>query len=229
MSKVEQRTIPGQSTSFVYDLLPYVYLGAGMLTLYLANNGMAVFSGIALLSAAVLAWLPRFSRRSERPAQTATHAAAKAGDGSDADNSMKIHWLKGFESGHTVIDGQHRNLYRLGNALLNKALNGASQNEVQALFDNLMAHIVEHFRTEESVLVSMKHPVAESHQKIHRALVGRAEQLAKAFRQGEAPTRELVSFIIYDLITDHLVKEDVGFFEGLSAKLQHIHKPVAQA
>jgi len=229
MTKVDHRTTPDQATTSVYDLLPYVYLATGLLTLYLANNGMAVFSGIALLSAAVLAWLTRHNLRARQPADKTARSAAGAGDGAKADDSMKIRWLKGFESGHAIIDSQHRDLYRLGNALLNKALNDGSQNEVQLLFDDLMTHIIEHFRTEEAVLLSMKHPVAESHQKIHRALVARAEQLAKEFKLGQTPTRELVSFIIYDLITDHLVKEDVGFFDGLSAKLHHIHQAVAQS
>ena len=56
----------------LYDLIPLFYIGVGLITLGALRSGLAIVSGLALLSAGWLAWwLPQH----ERQAYEAQHKA----------------------------------------------------------------------------------------------------------------------------------------------------------
>jgi len=54
----------GRIPDHIYKVLPYLYLGAGLVTIILANNGIAVFSGISLILAGILVWTLRYQHAS---------------------------------------------------------------------------------------------------------------------------------------------------------------------
>jgi hemerythrin-like metal-binding protein len=209
----------GRLPDWIYRPLPYLYLGFGTLALILANNILAVWSGIALLTAGVLVWVMRFQYRRHRERTWYYATPKEAAGGPSQESSMEICWRRTFETGHAVLDRQHRELFALGNDLVNGVLNDDPAQEIEALFNEVVDHVREHFDTEENVLSAMKHPLAGSHTEIHRALLTRVDEVSAQFKGGRMPSRELANLILFDLIHDHLVKEDSAFFEALSAKV----------
>jgi hemerythrin-like metal-binding protein len=223
MRKTQEIPTQGRIPDTMYKILPYFYLCAGIAAICLANSGMAVFSGVALITAGIIVWVARLQNRTERLHRKNLIDEQKAAAEESSDSTMKIHWRRSFESGHAVIDEQHRNLFLLGNRLINMILNHEHRNEVQLLLIDIIKHIDEHFSTEESILAAIHHPITESHKQTHNVLSARIEEVSDQFQKGQLPPRELVGFIMYDLITDHLMKEDIDFFEGLRAKTGRTH------
>jgi multisubunit Na+/H+ antiporter MnhC subunit len=56
----------GRIPEAIYKILPYFYLSVGVLTILLANNFMAIISGISLISAGIIVWTLRYQYRKER-------------------------------------------------------------------------------------------------------------------------------------------------------------------
>jgi hypothetical protein len=53
----------GQIPSFIYERLPLFYVCAGILTMYLLRNAIAVFSGIVFIIAGIIVWSVRHEYR----------------------------------------------------------------------------------------------------------------------------------------------------------------------
>jgi len=202
---------PGRLPDFIYKALPYLYFGLGLITVFWAKNGMAVFSGITLMTAGGIVWTLRHQYRKAVQGSGNKSGVPKKSIGEPGDGVVQIRWRKSFECGHAVIDAQHRQLFVLGNELINDSLTDKPKEDVQWLLENLLQHIIEHFTFEESILAGANHPVYETHKGLHAALLAKAEKLCDRFRKRELAVSELVGFIVYDVITDHLIKEDVRF------------------
>ncbi len=220
--------IQGRLPDSIYRSLPYFYTLAGVLTIFLANNGFAVFSGVTLITAGAIVFLVRNQYR-EKPQGSKREAKGQKSEKEVSNQDfIELRWRKSFESGHSLLDEQHGNLFVLCNRLINKVLNDEPREDIHSLFKDIKEHVVEHFRTEESVLNFMNHPMAASHKEIHTMLISKFEALFERFQSGQMPTKDIVGFIIYDLVTDHLMKEDICFFEDLSAKVGQMGKSFKQ-
>lgn len=202
----------GRFPEFIYGALPVVYLCAGLLTTAVLRNWMAAFSGLTWISAAGIVWTLRYRYRS-----AFNHSGGRM-DVPEAANEdargrvlRQIIWKPSFECGHSVIDAQHRRLFGLGNELIKAVSTNKPRGDIEWLLDELVDHIADHFCTEEAVLAKTKHPITEEHQGIHRTLLSKAADLRDRSRRGEMTTSDLVGFIVYDVITDHITTEDLSF------------------
>ncbi|MGA7949988.1 MAG: hemerythrin family protein [Thiobacillaceae bacterium] len=119
----------------------------------------------------------------------------------------EVVWKPSFECGHSVIDAQHSRLFGLGNELIKAVSTNKLRGDIEWLLDELVDHITDHFSNEEAVLAKTKHPITEEHQGIHRTLLSKAADLRDRSRRGEMTIRDLVDFIVYDVIADHTGSE----------------------
>jgi hemerythrin-like metal-binding protein len=198
----------------VYKVLPYLYALMGIAAMFGLDHVGGRISGLALLSAGGLAWSMR--RRYRKLIQ-------QVASGEDIDLSslnidqknsgplVQVQWQKSFECGQVDIDRQHRHLFGLANELVNTVTSNKPSGDVELLLDELIEHITEHFRTEEAVLARTKHPLSLDHQEIHRQLSAKADGLRAKLLDGSLVTSELVGFVVYDVITDHMTKADLKF------------------
>ncbi len=194
----------------LYDLIPLFYIGVGLITLGSLRSGLAVVSGLALLSAGWLAWwLPQHDRLAHGPRR-------KSGD-TGTDEPAPIKWQKSYETGHPVIDTQHRRLFILGNALINAVASKLPHSDLEWLIDELIDYITRHFCAEESVLIAIDHPNFTEHQALHRALLDKAQRMHRNFHSSATISKEFLDFIVRDIIIDHLCKEAVEFRGSVEA------------
>lgn len=192
---------------WVYEILPWLYFVAGVLAMLLIGNTMAVFGGLTLIATGCVVWL---TRRHYRRAQTETPIHqwdAEANKASDLRFGALV-WRSAYECGDAVIDMQHRDLFNLGNALIDALLEGNPRAEVEELLDNFVAHIVEHFNTEEVLMNQSEHPILESHLDVHHKLLDRANELNRKYHHGDRVVRDLVGFIANDVVAQHIILED---------------------
>lgn len=127
---------------------------------------------------------------------------------------LPIRWSKALESGHPLIDRQHRQLFDIGNQVVAAVRTHEPRFIVEALLQGLIERIEEHFTTEEAVLARSGHPLSLEHQRAHDALLIRAGELLERYRENLVQAGELVGFINYDVILSHIVKEDTKFAQG---------------
>ena len=130
--------------------------------------------------------------------------------GDPADVALfEISWRPSFETGHPLIDSQHRRLFGLANEVINAVLTDRSKGTIEVMLDELVDHITDHFCAEEVVLAQSRYPLSQEHHEQHSSLLELTRGLRKKFNDGEIHARELVAFIAYDIITGHVMKEDI--------------------
>ena len=82
-----------------------------------------------------------------------------------------IEWTEELELGHAEIDAQHRRIVEILNSLhaaASKHLAGSAEN---ALLDELVRLVDEHFRTEEAMMRATGYAGYETHREAHQILL----------------------------------------------------------
>lgn len=128
---------------------------------------------------------------------------------------LQLAWHPAYDSGHPLIDRQHRALFVDANNLLAATLSGRPTDEVASLIDVLVHDVVQHFRDEEVIFTAAGFPGAAEHAAIHRDLVARAVQLVERFHGGTLGIGELFQFLAHDVIARHMLGADREFFPYL--------------
>jgi hemerythrin-like metal-binding protein len=85
-------------------------------------------------------------------------------------------------TGVEEIDDQHRALFDRVRALLTASRERRSGEEVLRLFEFLDRYVVEHFATEERVMIESEYPHVEGHRQEHQQLVKELAALAQELR-----------------------------------------------
>jgi hemerythrin-like metal-binding protein len=141
--------------------------------------------------------------------------AVVAGAGGDLRESvshvMQISWRKSFECGHPVIDRQHRELFEIGDGVIKAVLKNKSRDHIEFLLDELTEHIQNHFVTEEAAMARTRFPLSGEHRAQHAELLEKARGLRDRYRSGLLDISELVGFIAYDVISEHIINQDLKF------------------
>lgn len=129
--------------------------------------------------------------------------------------ALKLEWRPELQSGNDEIDRQHQELFEIGNRLINMSLDGTNQTEIMQQLDLLLSHIVNHFASEEKILKQVDYPGLINHAGIHVELASKALRLKKSYDAGEIRTSAFFSFIVDDVILNHMLNEDTKFFAYL--------------
>ena len=192
---------------WIYNPLPYLYVSVGLYCVFSLPSAVGIFSGVTLMSAGAAIGMLRHRHR-----QVSHHAQRRAGD-VPVRPIFEIAWRDRLATGHRVLDEEHRRLFDLANNAINAVLNNQSTQTVNRLLEELIEHIVDHFCTEEATLAGLRHPQYAAHKEIHQSLLAKAFRLRDGLPSGGEPVaRELVSFVAFDVLTDHILKEDQKFW-----------------
>lgn len=195
---------------WIYNALSYLYLAAGLLAMYLLDSVVGFVSGLLLALAGAAVWILRFRYRREfAQYQRDMDLETKINRSQLPEGGLlQISWSKAYECGHPVIDGQHRRLFSLANEAIVVLLTQQPKEKEEALLDKLLAHMTEHFATEEGILAETADPGLAQHELQHQNLMARACQMRERYHQGDAVARDLLAFLEKDVITDHILRED---------------------
>lgn len=127
-------------------------------------------------------------------------------------------WRRKWESGNEEIDSQHKELIAIGNRLLQLAENPEQLQELQTELDHLLRHTAFHFAQEDKILAQTAFPDLQNHRKEHADLLHKALELKKAYDQGEVQAVAFFSFLVDDVILDHLLEKDVTYYPYMRKK-----------
>jgi diguanylate cyclase (GGDEF)-like protein/hemerythrin-like metal-binding protein/PAS domain S-box-containing protein len=138
------------------------------------------------------------------------------------DSIFAVRWKADYASGHPKIDEEHRRLFELASALLERVIDPAAVREARnTAFDAFLTHTLDHFAHEEAILRSVRLELASGHAEQHRRLLERALLLRRKVQDGEAAVGELVDFIGNDVIANHLLNVDRAFFPLFADQAQN--------
>lgn len=130
---------------------------------------------------------------------------------------VQLSWRAAYECGHPVIDAQHRGLFDDANRLLVASLERRPADEVTALIDTLVDHVVRHFQDEEALIAEAGFPGAEEHAIIHRNLLDQAADVTNRYQAGTVSAGDLFQFLAYELVARHMLGADREFFAFVKA------------
>jgi hemerythrin-like metal-binding protein len=119
-----------------------------------------------------------------------------------------IEWTPALDLGIVEIDGQHRRLVGLINALSDAAASGRGRGELGSLIAELEAYAVAHFGLEESLFAKYSYPAAAAHQAEHAAFVARVAAFKAAFAAGEARLDGEVLAFLKSWLVSHISFSD---------------------
>lgn len=203
---------------FFYNIAPFLYIIAGFCAGLILKTNLAVLSGALLALAGIIILALRFVPRRRTSLSSKKTILLKTQEKELSDLLLRLRWRKSYESGNPLIDEQHRKIHEIGSELVQKSIKQIDREsilEIQLLFDNMTRYIAEHFKDEESLISKLNHPNYQKHKDLHCSLLAKCEVISRKFSQGHLPTKEILQFIVTDLIADHLRKEDIVFFEWL--------------
>ena len=142
------------------------------------------------------------------------HHANRAGTG-----TLRLYWLEDYTCGDPTIDAEHRELFDLGNVLIDAARDQYSEPGLWwAALDSMLAHLARHFQSEEALMARHGYGRLAIHQRTHASLLRRADEHMAAVERGEGALRHLVNFLANDVVALHLLKMDRDFELQLPSK-----------
>ena len=133
-------------------------------------------------------------------------------------SALHLIWMEGYECGDPVIDAEHRELFRLANALIDAAVQKPAA--VAAELDALLEHVRLHFADEEGILARMGYAQLAEHRRAHAGLLRRAAMLQDEVRSGKARLGAVVEFLAQDVVARHLIAVDRAFFPLFSGHVE---------
>lgn len=128
---------------------------------------------------------------------------------------VRLMWKDEYASGNLLIDSQHRHLFTCSNDLLNAIITGQPDDNIVVLSKKLLNQAAQHFSDEEKVLHDSNFPEYKCHCKIHRQLEKKMSQTIANFKNDRVHIGELFSFLVTDVILEHMVREDQKYFSYL--------------
>ena len=126
---------------------------------------------------------------------------------------LRLVWRRDLESGLSVIDQEHKELFELANQLLTTIVAGRFTADTDPCLARLLAHTKSHFKHEISTLMRMQYPDVVGHDLLHKQLLHKAEELQARYLDGELDALVLIHFIVYEIVDQHIMVEDKKWFD----------------
>ena len=136
-------------------------------------------------------------------------------------NPFQLEWKDIYCSGNTLIDSQHQNFFHTSNQFLNALQSSLPNAEILLIVEQLLEDIVRHFRDEEAILKSVDFPGLKEHAEKHAVLHKKGSEMALALRSGSQPPGEIFTFLVYDVVFQHMYLADREYFPFLGKDPAH--------
>jgi len=133
-----------------------------------------------------------------------------------------ISWSKIFETGNPVVDGQHKNLFKMINDLNAGIEEGRANYVLAETIEKLSAYITIHFNTEEDLMVKNFYPDYQIHKQAHSDLKEQASKLIKLFCLKKVDLTATISKFLSDWLQHHIKETDVKLIEWLRVNENNI-------
>jgi len=118
-------------------------------------------------------------------------------------------WDASYETGDSVIDEQHKNLFRIGSEFNAAILAGGNSILATKLIEELATYAVHHFKCEEDWMEKSNYPQLDIHRALHESLKREVAQRIIGIKNGKMPLNAELSIFIHGWIAHHIMDQDV--------------------
>ncbi|MFH0784466.1 MAG: diguanylate cyclase [Pseudomonadota bacterium] len=132
-------------------------------------------------------------------------------------NFVQLVWNDTFCSSNSLIDGQHQELFRITNQLLDAIESLRPNSVVVKMVTHLLTVIAKHFYDEEVILESVKFPGRILHVEEHARLQKRGLEIAMTFQADASALGDIVKFLVYEVVFRHMHQKDREFFPFINS------------
>lgn len=129
---------------------------------------------------------------------------------------LELQWKNEWNSGNQKIDLQHRDILAKTRSLFESAASNAKPDLLQAEINSLLEQIRFHFATEISILKEHHYEDTTTHEEIHNRLMYKAKNLMDEYCTGTVKSMVFFTYLLDELILEHLETEDTKFFPFLN-------------
>jgi hemerythrin-like metal-binding protein/PAS domain S-box-containing protein len=128
-----------------------------------------------------------------------------------------VTWIPEFETGHPIIDTQHRGLVVAFNQLVAATGRGDGKAEAGKALAHLIDATMMHFRIEEGLMAGDGYANTKEHQGVHLHLTGQIQDLAQKISRGDAAFTPPILNFMEDWLLCHIQLEDMDLARQLMA------------
>lgn len=186
------------------DINDYVTISLGIATV-LKNNISSPEQIISLADGALY-------RAKEEGRNCVKIATISLIDNHQNTSFLQLFWNKSNECGNPVIDEEHKHLMDISNKIIYAFTNNFDKDHCIKLIEELMYDISTHFHDEEIIFDKTLYPYKEHHKLLHKKLIDKAQNFLDNYKNDKSNFGDLISFIIYDVVSQHLEIEDKTYF-----------------
>ena len=134
-------------------------------------------------------------------------------------------WTDDLYTGSTLIDGDHRKLVDLVNALFQSMQSGQGNGPMSQAMHDLIAYTGEHFGREEAEMERIQYVAAIAHKAEHTKLQKQLVELKQMLDAGGRVNVPAVAAFLSEWLREHILAADMKFAAALK---RHRSAPVAQ-
>ena len=135
-------------------------------------------------------------------------------------NLSQISWSKDLETGNVIVDDQHREIFNLVQEVLNTAAYSDKKEETKASLGFLSNYAVNHFASEEELMVQSNYPKYAEHKEQHVNFVKTVVDFIALYKKegSSVSVVDTVNNFVVGWLKDHIMTSDKAMAEYYSKK-----------
>jgi hemerythrin len=133
---------------------------------------------------------------------------------------MGIDWSSSLETGHPVIDSDHKHIIGYINELLDSLESRAPRVIIEDVLMEFCSHFIHHFYMEEGLMIDSNFYNYQRHKAEHRQLMDRLEDLMRRFDRSRTISKEFLQKFVIE-VANHIQIHD----KELAQAVQSVRPP----
>lgn len=127
-------------------------------------------------------------------------------------------WKKEYVTGNQKIDDQHQHLFDIINVLHQAMTEKHGQDVIKKTLNDLLQYTIEHFTTEEMIMLYHHYPNYKEHKERHTNLTNKLKELAIKFEHSTHSINLEVLHLLNEWLAHHIKGEDKKLMKFLQEK-----------
>ena len=124
---------------------------------------------------------------------------------------MELVWREDYSVGVPKLDGQHKRIFKLMNALVELGEVSASSTEVSDALTKMTEYSIIHFADEEKYMASINFPRSREHEQEHREFAEKITEFSLDIMDGDGETQKKIIDFLCFWWRDHVLKKDMDY------------------
>ncbi len=127
-------------------------------------------------------------------------------------------WDDSYKTGHAVVDTQHKELFRMVNALHAAIMEERGKEVLMPTLEQLAGYTIKHFRSEEELMKQVRYPAMSVHKQKHEELAKEVKELMEKYKSGKIVLTITLSNFLAKWLRHHIKEDDLALVKFLQSQ-----------